>query len=90
MLLVQEFLKNHTFKELQEQHGVYASFCKNGRKFSLNYDQIESVNSDILSQQCRGLILSNLNDISYLDQAININNKLDYSNICPEETKIIA
>lgn len=57
-LLVQEFLETHSFKELQEQHGVYASFSKSGHKFSLNYDQIEAKESDPLAQECRGLILA--------------------------------
>ena len=56
-LLVQQFLEQHSFKELQEQHGVYASFSKAGYKFSLNYDQIEAKESDPLAQECRGLIL---------------------------------
>lgn len=58
MLLVQQFLENHTFRELQEQHGVYASFSQSGHKFSLNYDQIEAKESDPLAQECRGLVLS--------------------------------
>lgn len=57
-LLVQEFLETHSFKELQEQHGVYCSLSKSGHKWSLNYDQIEAKESDPLAQECRGLILA--------------------------------
>ena len=41
-LLVQEFLETHTLKDLQDQHGVYASLSKNKKKASINYDQIET------------------------------------------------
>lgn len=57
-LLVQEFLETHTFKELEQQHGVYCSLSKSGHKWSLNYDQLEAKESDPLAQECRGLILS--------------------------------
>jgi len=57
-LLVQQFLETHSFKELEEQHGVYASLSKSGHKFSLNYDQIEAKEHDPLAQECRGLILA--------------------------------
>lgn len=57
-LLVQEFLETHSLKDLQMIHGVYASISKNKRKISLNYDQIETKENDILSHDCRGLILS--------------------------------
>jgi hypothetical protein len=60
-LLVQDFLEKNTFKDLQKQHGVYASF--KDYKCSLNYDMLESKEEDILAQQCRGLILSFDNDI---------------------------
>jgi RNA ligase len=57
-LLVQQYLKTHSFGQLAAEHGVYASFAKSGRKFSLNYDQIEAKEGDPLAQECRGLILS--------------------------------
>jgi|SRR5579885_636733 len=58
MLLVQEYLLNHSFGDLAREHGVYASFSKSGHKFSLNYDQIEAKESDPLAQECRGLVLA--------------------------------
>ena len=91
MLLVQEFLETHTFKELEDAYGVGASFDKNGLSFSLNYDQLESKESDLLSQQCRGLILCSENGNSFKNQAIlNDFKKLDYSHICPGKTKILS
>lgn len=55
--LVQEYLLNHSFKELEEDYGVKARLSDDCRKVSLNYDQLAVRNSDKLSQQCRGLIL---------------------------------
>jgi hypothetical protein len=57
-LLVQEFLMHKTFGQLEKDHGVYASFSKSGRKFSLYYSQIEARDDDPLAQECRGLILA--------------------------------
>lgn len=89
-LLVQKFLKNHSLKELQELHGVYASFSKSGHKASFNYDQIEAKENDPLAQECRGLILSAIDGHSFLPQAVLINNKLNYDHIVIGETKIIS
>jgi len=55
MTLVQEYLKKHSLDDLELAHGVKARVC--GHKFSLNYNQIESRDDDVLAQQCRGLIL---------------------------------
>lgn len=90
ILLVQKFLETHTFKELQEQHGVYASFSKSGHKFSLNYDQIEARESDPLSQETRGLILSAEDGKSFLSQAATVNGKLSYDQVSPGKTRILA
>lgn len=58
MLLVQEYLKYHTFEQLEKEHGVCASFSKSKQKVSLNYNQLISKDTELLSNQCRGLILS--------------------------------
>lgn len=87
-LLVQDFLETKTFKQLEEIHGVFASFSKDGRKFSLNYGMLEAKDSDILAQQCRGLVLRMSDKRSLLSEAIEVNGRLDYSNICPGETDI--
>lgn len=89
-LLVQTFLETHTFKELQEQHGVYASFSKSGHKFSLNYDQIEARESDPLSQECRGLVLAAEDGKSFTSQAQQVNGRDNYDHVSPGKTKILA
>lgn len=90
MLLVQDFLKTHTFKDLQDKHGVFVSFDKNGYKFSLNYDQLLSKDNDLLAQQCRGLILVKENTESLLSSTIKVNGRPNYDHICPGETSILA
>ena len=90
MLLVQQFLIKHSLKELQEHHGVYCSFSKSGHKASFNYDQIEAKESDPLSQECRGLILSAVDGHSFLSEAVKINGKLNYDNIVMGETIILS
>lgn len=58
MLLVQEYLLTHTLADLYRDHGVKARVATvRNYKCSLNYDQLEAVDSDELSQQCRGLVL---------------------------------
>ena len=88
-LLVQDFLENHTFKELQEKHGVYASFSKSGHKWSLNYSMIESKETDLLASQCRGLILAAI-DGQPLFCEITADGKRHYENISPGETIILG
>lgn len=87
-LLVQKFLEDHSFGELAQNHGVYASFSKDGQVWSLNYDQLEAKESDPLSQQCRGLILS-LEDGGAVQGEI-INDKINRDHIIPGKTKILA
>lgn len=60
MLQVQEYLLTHSLTDLAKEHGIYAGFgpTKTGYKFSLNYDQIESKDSDPLTHECRGLVLA--------------------------------
>jgi hypothetical protein len=89
-LEVQQFLEKKSFKDLQIEHGVYQSFSKDGTKFSLNYDMLESKDSDFLAQQCRGLILSHKDGLSYLDQAVTINGRINYDHVIPGETVVIA
>ncbi len=60
MLYVQKFLVNHSLGELEIEHGVKSRLAGTHgaeHKVSLNYSQIEAVDTDPLSQQCRGLIL---------------------------------
>jgi hypothetical protein len=55
--LVVSFLRNHSFDDLEAEHGVCARLSKCGRKVSLNYDQLLVKNGDPVAEQCRGLIV---------------------------------
>lgn len=56
-LLVKEYLRRHTFRELEEEHGVCARPNATGDKFALNYDQILTKSGDPVAEQCRGLVI---------------------------------
>ena len=56
-LLVTEYLKTHTFQQLEDEHGVCARKSSDGSKYSLNYDMIMVKSGDKLAEQCRGLIV---------------------------------
>ena len=43
---VKEYLRRHTFRELEEEHGVCARPNATFDKFALNYDQILSKPGD--------------------------------------------
>lgn len=55
--LIKSFLKNHTFQQLEDEHGVCIRFSTDGTKFSANYDQILAKNGDQLMEQCRGMVV---------------------------------
>lgn len=57
-LLILDYLKIHSLIDLEKEHGIYASISNYGHKVSLNYDQIESKESDKLACQCRGIIVA--------------------------------
>ena len=68
--LVLQYLLEHSFEELEEEHGVKAhpgcvdrSTCV----FSMNYDQINSKHGDKLAEECRGLIVKGTD--LYIDTA---------------------
>lgn len=89
MLLVQKYLINKTFGDLERDHAVEISVDRRfGHKFSLNYNQITATDSDPLSQQCRGLILST--GSSLFERAERKDDRWDFSNICPGSTQILA
>ena len=71
MLHVQEYLKPHTLAELKEAHGIKNTLSASKHKMSLNYDQIESKESDPLACQCRGLIIAKV-DGSVIDTSLPI------------------
>lgn len=55
--LIVEYLRCHSFQQLEDDHGVVARFSKDGTKASLNYDQILAKNGDPVAEQCRGMII---------------------------------
>jgi hypothetical protein len=57
MLHVIEFLKDHTFRQLEIEHGVNVRRDSANTKFSLNYDTIFSSPGNKLAEQCRGTVL---------------------------------
>jgi hypothetical protein len=89
MLFVQKYLETHTFGDLVRDHGVYASFSKSGRKFSLNYDQIEAKESDPLSQETRGLILARV-DAFPITGVVGADGRIDRSAESPGQTMVLA
>jgi hypothetical protein len=56
-LLVKDYLRHHTFQQLEDEHGVCARFNGAGDVCALNYDQIMAKNGDPVSEQCRGLVI---------------------------------
>jgi hypothetical protein len=61
MLRVQEFLLTNSLADLYATHAVKArADTRNGHKVSLNYDQIEARDADLVAQECRGLILTTM------------------------------
>lgn len=55
--IVIDYLRTHTFAQLEDEHGVCARSSATLDKFSLNYDQIQAKNGDRVSEQCRGLVI---------------------------------
>lgn len=55
--LVIDYLKHHSFKQLEDDHGVCFRLGSLYDKASLNYDQLMVKNGDPLAEQCRGLII---------------------------------
>lgn len=52
-----DFLTKNTFGELFEKHGVKSRPNATFTKFSLNYDQLKADNGELISQECRGMIV---------------------------------
>ncbi len=55
--LIVDFLRTHSFQQLEDEHGVCVRFSDDGSKFSANYDQILAKNGNPLTEQCRGMVL---------------------------------
>lgn len=52
------FLSTKSLLSLEALHGVNHRLSADGTKVSLNYDQIKAVDSDLMAQVCRGMVLS--------------------------------
>lgn len=58
LLNVQNYLLTHSLADLARDHGVYGRFStQNPLKLSLNYDQLEAKDNDVIACECRGLVL---------------------------------
>lgn len=55
-MLVLDYLLTHSLTQLEADHGVCSRVA--GHKFSLNYSQIDARDSDLIAQECRGLVLT--------------------------------
>lgn len=56
--LVVEYLKTHTFAQLEDEHGVTHRLSNDRHKASLNYDSIICRSGERLSGECRGLVVT--------------------------------
>jgi hypothetical protein len=57
-MLIQKYLLTHSLADLEKDHAVKARWSQDNKKFSLNYNMIESKENDKLACECRGLVLS--------------------------------
>lgn len=55
--LFKSYLLNHTFQQLEDEHGVCARPSADGTKYSLNYDQLLAKSGDPVAEQCRGAVV---------------------------------
>lgn len=55
--IVIEYLRQHSFRDLENEHGVCARPTTTFDKFSLNYDSILSSKGNPVSEQCRGVVV---------------------------------
>lgn len=56
-LHVWKYLLTHSFRQLEEEHGVLARPNATMDKFALNYDQLTARSGDPVADQCRGLVI---------------------------------
>lgn len=54
---VKKYLENHSFQDLENEHGICSRVSSDRSKISLNYDQIMVKNGDIVAEQCRGMVI---------------------------------
>lgn len=56
--LVQDYVFDHSFAQLELEHGVRARFSQDLSKVALNYDQLSVKSGDLLAEQCRGMVIA--------------------------------
>jgi len=84
-LHVWKYLLSHTFRELEEEHGVCARPNATFDKFALNYDQINSKSGDPVSEQCRGLVIR-----PHADSDVWRINREDWKDVVVGEIEVLA
>lgn len=87
-LHVWKYLLTHTFRDLEEEHGVFARPNATFDKFSLNYDQIMAKSGNPVSDQCRGLIIRPRSDSPFWTFARS--HDVDWKDIVVGECEILA
>lgn len=66
------FLSTKSLLSLEALHGVNHRMSADKTKMSLNYDQIEAKDADLIAQVCRGMVLSRKNGLPLVaDQPMN-------------------
>jgi hypothetical protein len=69
-MLVQEFLKKHSFSSLRATYGVNARPSADGSKWSLNYDQLSAKPGCPVADTCRGLVLRPATTVDSLESIV--------------------
>lgn len=87
-LLVRDYLRTHTFRQLEEEHGVCARPNATMDKFSLNYDQILAKSGDPVAEQCRGLVIRPC-ELDWFDMMSTFTNR-DWKDIRLGEIEVLA
>lgn len=78
-LLIKDYLIDHSFQELEDEHGVCARPNATLDKFALNYDQILAKNGDPVAEQCRGLVIRP-HELARLTQTDRKTGEVDWKN----------
>lgn len=61
--LVVDYLKTHTFQQLEDEHGVCVKYATGENVASLNYDQILVKPNDPLAEECRGMVVRTFDNV---------------------------
>jgi hypothetical protein len=89
-MIIQDFLKAHSLKDL-EAEGIDYSIFDNGKLLQLNYNQISSKESSKMASECRNVLTQFLFDMyvgkakSTLDSIKNKKDKDGFSHSLPSK-----